>query len=66
MHGTRKQSDKVVGNEKFTPIDAFPLGKLATLKNVIDRCSYRKNYLTDKTLAIVSEELFNLWIKNNV
>ena len=63
---TRKQSDKVIGNEKFTPIDAFPLGKLPTLKNVLDRCLYHKNYITDKTLTIVSEELFNFWIKYNV
>ena len=60
MHRTRKQSDKVKGNEKFTPIDAFPLGKLPTLKNVLNRCLYHKNYLTDKTLTIVSEEIFNL------
>ena len=66
MHRTRKQSEKVKGNEKFTPIDAFPLGKLPTLKNVIDRCLYHKNCLTDKTLTIVSDELFNLWIKYNV
>ena len=43
MHRTRKQSDKVKGNEKFTPIDAFPLEKLPTLKNVIDRCLIKRN-----------------------
>ena len=63
---TRKQCDKVIGNEKFVPIDGFPLGKLPTLKNVIDRCLYYKNYLTDKTLTTVSEELFDRWIKYNV
>ena len=56
---TRKQCDKVIGNEKFVPIDGFPLGKLPTLKNVIDRCLYYKNYLTDKTLITVSEEFFD-------
>ena len=38
MHRTRKQSDKVIENEKFTLIDAFPLEKLPTLNNVVDRC----------------------------
>ena len=64
-HRTRKQSDKVIGNKKFTPIDAYPLGKLPTLKNVINTCQYHKNYRTDKTLSIVSGELFNLRIKYN-
>ena len=43
MHRTQKQSDKVIGNEKFTPIDAFPLEKLPTLENVIDRCLIKRN-----------------------
>ena len=63
---TRKQCDKVIGNEKFVPIDEFLLEKLPTLKNVLERCLYYKNYLTDKTLTTVSKELFNLWIKYNV
>ena len=62
----RKQCDKVIENEKFVPIDGFFLGKLPTLKNVITRCLYYRNYLTDKTLTTVSEELFNRWIKYNV
>ena len=62
----RKQRDKVIGNEKFVPIDGFFLGKLPTLKNVITKCLYYRNYLTDKTLTTVSEELFNRWINYNV
>ena len=65
-HKTRQITDKVIGNEKFVPIDGFPLGKLPTLKNMIDRCLYYRNYLTDKTLTTVSEEVFKLWIKYNV
>ena len=65
-HKTRQITDKVIGNEKFVPIDGFPVGKLPTLKNVIDRCLYYRNYLTDKTLTTVSEEVFKLWIKYNV
>ena len=66
MHRTRKQSDKAIENKKFTPSDAFPLGKLQTLKNTKDRCFNQKNYHTNKTLTVVSEELFNLWIKYDV
>ena len=36
------------------------------MKNVIIRCLYYKNYLNDKALTAVSEELFNRWIKHNV
>ena len=63
---TRKQCNKVIGNKKFVPINGFFLGKLPTLKNVITRCFYYRNDLTDKTLKTVSEELFNRWIKYNV
>ena len=63
---TRKQCDKVIENETFAPIDEFFLGKLPTVKNVITRCLYYKNYLTDKILTAVSEGLFNRWIKHNV
>ena len=63
---TRKQCDKVIGNEKFVPINGFFLGKLPTLKNVIIRCLYYRNYLTDKTLTTVCEGFFNRWIKYNV
>ena len=63
---TRKQCDKVIGNKKFVPVDGFFLGKLPTLKNVITRCLYYRNYLTNKTLTTVPEELFNRWIKYNV
>ena len=63
---TKKQCDKVIGNEKFVPIDGFFLGKLPTSKNFIKRCLYYRNYLTDKTLTTVSEGLFNRCIKHNV
>ena len=63
---TRKQCDKVIGNEKFVPIDGFFLGKLPTSKNVITRCLYYRNYLANKTLTTVPKELFNRWIKHNI
>ena len=35
---TRNGTDKIFGKERFAPIGKFPLGKLPTLKEVINRC----------------------------
>ena len=53
-------------NESFKPSEKFPFGKLPTLKQVLERCLYFKNYRKDSVQRDVSVELFNLWVNYNV
>ena len=66
---TRKaanKSNKYILDECFKPLEEFPLGKLPTLKQVLERCLYFKDYRKDSVQREVSEELFNLWVNYNV
>ena len=53
-------------DECFKPLEEFPFGKLPTLKQVLERCLYFKNYRKDSVQRDVSVELFNLWVNYNV
>ena len=62
---TRKdanKSNKDILDECFKPLEEFPFGKLPTLKQVIERCLYFKDYRKDSVQREVSEELFSLWV----
>ena len=63
---TRQVTIKIFGKKRFVPTEKFPLGKLPTLKEVIDRCLTFKDYKTDEIIKAVSEEFHNLWITYNV
>ena len=49
-------------DEFFKPLKKFPLGKLPTLKQVLERCLYFKGYRKEDVQRDVSVELFNLWV----
>ena len=53
-------------DECFKPLVKFPFGKLPTLKQVLERCLYFKDYRKDSVQRDVSVELFNLWVNYNV
>ena len=62
---TRKaanKSNKYILDECFKPLEEFPLGKLPTLKQVLERCLYFKDYRKDSVQREVSGEVFNLWV----
>ena len=59
-------SNKYILYECFKPLEEFSFGKLPTLKQVLERCLYFKDYRKDSVQREVSEELFNLWVNYNV
>ena len=67
MTTTRLSAAKVLGNERFGPTPEFPLEKLPTLKQVLERFLDSANiYRTDVAVRLTSEELHTLWVKFNV
>jgi len=63
---TANKSNKYIVDECFRPLEEFPFGKLPTLKQVLERCLYFKDYRKDSVQRDVSVELFNLWVNYNV
>ena len=63
MSCTRKSVEKTIDKEKFVPIDAFPLGKLPTLMEIVERHLSFEDFNTENTLTAVSTELYELLIK---
>ncbi|KAL7646032.1 UNVERIFIED_CONTAM: hypothetical protein RMT77_002933 [Armadillidium vulgare] len=63
---TANKSNKYIVDECFRPLEEFPSGKLPTLKQVLERCLYFKDYRKDSVQSDVSVELFNLWVNYNV
>ena len=55
---TRKTANKYIVDECFKPLQKFPFGKLPTLKQVLERYLYFKDYRKDSVLRDVSVELF--------
>ncbi|KAL7629927.1 UNVERIFIED_CONTAM: hypothetical protein RMT77_019953 [Armadillidium vulgare] len=63
---TRNSVKKFLINECYKASEEFPPGRLPTLKQVLERCLFFKEYRTENVQREVSEELYNLWIKYNV
>src|SRR5215469_8862237 len=66
MSNTRKSINKYIINECYKPSEEFPAGRLPTLKQVIERCLFFKDYKTSDVQGTVSKELFDLWLACNV
>ena len=66
MSNTRKSTNKYIINECYKPSEEFPAGRLPTLKQVIERCLFFKDYKTSDVQGTVSKELFELWVACNV
>ncbi|KAL7631030.1 UNVERIFIED_CONTAM: hypothetical protein RMT77_018684 [Armadillidium vulgare] len=63
---TRNSVKKFLINECYKASEEFPPGRLPTIKQVLERCLFFKEYRTENVQREVSEELYNLWIKYNV